>query len=220
MFQASVTYLNSTSNLDSVYATINLVGKLNKSNKGEEVEFDSKLNGVKKLGKENELSDEEKAYLEKLKKRDQEVRSHEQAHKFAAGTLAVGSPNYEYKIGPDGKRYAVGGNVRIDTSKVPDDPEATIEKAKKIRRAALAPADPSPKDRQVAAAAAKLEQEARAELQQKKKEENSYSNNTKKVSSKYFLERRSLHDPHKNYTYSGEKKSYRFEAYGKLNMVV
>ncbi|MFA8344438.1 MAG: putative metalloprotease CJM1_0395 family protein [Rhodothermaceae bacterium] len=222
MFQASITYLHSTSNLDSMYATINQIGKLSKSNEGEEAEFDSRLNGVKEQGKESELSDEEKKYLEKLKKRDKEVRRHEQAHKSSAGNLAVGAPNYEYKIGPDGKRYAVGGNVRIDTSKVQDDPEATIEKAKKIKQAALAPADPSPKDRQVAAAATKLEQQARLELQKGEKEDDTSSNKNEleKISSKYSLDHKNLQDPHKNYNYSGEKKDYPFEVYGKLNLVI
>lgn len=221
MFQASITYLNSTARFDFSYATLSQVGKLKKSNEGEEAEFNSKLNGIKENGKESELSDEEKQYLERLKKRDKEVRRHEQAHKSAAGSLAVGSPNYDYKIGPDGKRYAVGGNVRIDTSKVPDDPEATIEKAQKIKRAALAPVDPSPKDRQVAASAEKLEQQARAELRKKEKDEQDLnSNEVERLSKKFSLEHKVLKDPHKNYNYSGEKENYSFEVYGKLNLVI
>src|SRR5690606_2788786 len=43
---------------------------------------------------------------------------------------------------------------------------ATIEKARQIRRAAQAPAEPSSTDRQVAAQAARMEAEARAELLQ------------------------------------------------------
>lgn len=111
----------------------------------------------------NELTEEEKRQVEKLKKRDQEVRQHERAHLSAAGDLAVSSASYNYQTGPDGKRYAVGGEVSIDVS--PEDkPEDTIEKARKIRRAALAPAEPSAKDRQIAAQAARMEAQARAQL--------------------------------------------------------
>ena len=75
----------------------------------------------------------------KLKKRDQKVRRHEQAHLAAAGGLATGGANLSYQTGPDGKRYIIGGEVNIDTSLVPGDPDATIRKAQQIRRAALAP---------------------------------------------------------------------------------
>ena len=54
---------------------------------------------------------------------------------------------------PDGQRYAVAGEVRIDTS--PEgDPRATLDKAERILRAAHAPSHPSPADRRVAAKAA------------------------------------------------------------------
>ncbi len=48
---------------------------------------------------ENQLSDKEKAQVERLKKEDKRVRIHESAHKAAAGNLAKGSPNYNYKVG-------------------------------------------------------------------------------------------------------------------------
>jgi len=113
---------------------------------------------------ESELSGEEKKELDKLKARDREVHAHEAAHKSAAGNLASGNAQFEFTTGPDGKRYATGGEVSIDTAKVPDDPEATIEKAQTIRRAANAPAQPSAQDRSVAAAATQMEAEARQEL--------------------------------------------------------
>ncbi len=105
--------------------------------------------------------------LTRLRQRDREVRAHEMAHLAAAGPYAVGGPTYEYRKGPDGQRYAVGGHVNIDTSPVPGDPEATLRKAETIRRAALAPGDPSPQDRSVAAAAAAMAMKARIELQRK-----------------------------------------------------
>ena len=118
-----------------------------------------------------ELTPEEKQRVAELKAIDQAVRNHEQAHLSAAGGLARGGANFDYVTGPDGKRYAVGGEVQIDTSGVPDDPEATISKAQNIRRAALAPAKPSSQDQRVAARATQLEFEARAQLAQERSEE-------------------------------------------------
>ncbi len=109
------------------------------------------------------LSEADQREVEKLRARDQEVRTHEQAHVAAAGGLYRGGPTYSYRTGPDGNRYAVGGSVQIDTSEA-STPEETITKAQQIRRAALAPAEPSSTDQAVAAKASRMESEARAEL--------------------------------------------------------
>lgn len=111
------------------------------------------------------LTEEQQQEVDKLKQRDQEVRRHEQAHKAAAGRLSSGGPTYSYQTGPDGKQYAVGGEVQIDTSPVEGDPQATILKMEAVRRAATAPASPSSQDRAVAAQAARTAQKARQELQ-------------------------------------------------------
>jgi hypothetical protein len=111
-----------------------------------------------------QFSTEERAELQKLKARDTEVRAHEQAHLASAGQHAAGGPTFVYQTGPDGKRYAVGGEVPIDISKEPT-PEATITKMRAVRRAALAPASPSPADRQIASQAASLEAQAITEKQ-------------------------------------------------------
>ncbi len=113
-----------------------------------------------------ELSDAEKSQIEELKRRDTEVRAHEQAHKSAAGNLVKGGANFSFETGPDGKRYAVGGEVSIDTSTVEGDPQATLAKAQQIKRAANAPAQPSAQDRSVAAQASQMEVQARKELAQ------------------------------------------------------
>lgn len=117
-----------------------------------------------------ELSEEEKQQVEELKRRDQEVRTHEHAHVAAGGQHVRGGISYEYQTGPDGKRYAVGGEVSIDTSPE-SDPEDTIRKAQTIRQAALAPAEPSGQDRKAAAAAAQMEIKARQEVAEAKLEE-------------------------------------------------
>ncbi|HJV21958.1 MAG TPA: putative metalloprotease CJM1_0395 family protein [Holophagaceae bacterium] len=107
---------------------------------------------------------EGQAVLQKLQARDREVRAHEQAHLSAAGDIARGGPTYTYQRGPDGRMYAVGGEVSLDTSPVPDDPRATLAKARQIQASALAPADPSPQDRAIAAAAAQMAAAASQEL--------------------------------------------------------
>ncbi|MEM9171140.1 MAG: putative metalloprotease CJM1_0395 family protein [Pseudomonadota bacterium] len=104
--------------------------------------------------------------VDALKARDREVRAHEQAHLAAAGQYATGGIQYTYKRGPDGRFYAVGGEVSVDTSEVPNDPEATLAKAIVLRRAALAPAEPSQQDRAVAAQMTQMAAEARQEINQ------------------------------------------------------
>ena len=118
-----------------------------------------------------QLTEEERQVVQDLKARDREVRAHEAAHKGAAGPYANGGPTFQYQTGPDGKRYAVGGEVSIDVSPVANNPSATIQKAQTIRRAANAPSNPSAQDRAVAAQASRLEAEARKELQKQRAEE-------------------------------------------------
>jgi hypothetical protein len=117
------------------------------------------------------LSSVELAQVAKLAVIDRHVRAHEQAHLAAAGPYAKGGPSYSYVRGPDGNLYAVAGEVALDCSPVQGDPEATIEKARVIQAAANAPADPSTQDRMVAAAAARMEQAARQELDQQRQEQ-------------------------------------------------
>ena len=109
------------------------------------------------------LTAEEIKQLLQLKERDREVRTHEQAHLAVAGSYARGGASYTYEKGPDGNRYATGGEVPIDVSEE-HSAEATIQKMRVIRRAALAPAEPSPADRQIAANALAKEIQAKQEV--------------------------------------------------------
>lgn len=111
------------------------------------------------------LTEEEEAVVRDLKKRDQEVRAHEQAHKTVGGPYAS-APSYETVTGPDGREYAVGGEVKIDASPVQGNPAATIRKMDIVIRAALAPANPSPQDTQVAQSAQQTKLQAQAELRE------------------------------------------------------
>lgn len=115
------------------------------------------------------LSEEEQAELQDMKSRDEEVRVHEQAHQSAGGQYAS-APHYEYENGPDGKRYVTDGSVNIDVGEE-SDPQATIAKMQVVKRAALAPAQPSAQDRRVYAEASQKEAEARRELNEQRQEE-------------------------------------------------
>jgi hypothetical protein len=110
---------------------------------------------------------QEQKQIDELKKIDQAVRAHEQAHLAAAGGLATSGATFTYRHGPDGKEYAVSGEVSIDASPGRT-PQETISKAEKIQAAALAPADPSGQDRAVASRAAQMERDAQQELTQEK----------------------------------------------------
>lgn len=124
--------------------------------------------------KEQEQRARDFEVIQELKKRDAEVKAHEQAHLSVAGRHAAGSASFTYQTGPDGTQYAIGGEVPIDVS-AEDTPEATIQKMETIKRAALAPADPSPADRQIAAEASAKEIQAMQELQNLQREkENSH----------------------------------------------
>lgn len=121
-------------------------------------------------GEAKQLTDEDRKTLQQLASRDRQVRAHEQAHLSAAGGLATSGASFTYQQGPDGQRYAVGGEVSIDTSSGRD-PQSTITKAAQIQRAALAPADPSSQDRLVASQAAATQADARVQLARANQEE-------------------------------------------------
>ncbi|MDB5049517.1 MAG: hypothetical protein JWO30_2588 [Fibrobacteres bacterium] len=110
------------------------------------------------------LDEDEQKQVRELEKRDREVKAHEAAHLAGAGGYAKGGAGYEYKAGPDGKQYAVGGHVDIDASPVKGNPRATLQKAATVQRAALAPSNPSGADRAVAAAAAQMAVQAQKEM--------------------------------------------------------
>ena len=142
-----------------------------KAKEKEQKEAAQNHNGKKQNGEY--LTDDEQSEVEQLKARDTEVRAHEQAHQSAGGSYA-GSPQYEYKTGPDGNKYITDGHVNIDIGKE-STPEKTIEKMRTVISAAHAPAQPSGQDLKVAAEA----QQKMSEAQQELSEENTKENNQK-----------------------------------------
>ena len=118
---------------------------------------------------QSELSAQEQQQVAKLAARDSEVRAHEAAHQAAGGGLAGGA-SFEYQRGPDGKMYAVGGEVPI-AFKEGSTPQETIANARQVKAAAMAPANPSPQDYSVASSATMMELKAQQELLKEKMQE-------------------------------------------------
>lgn len=103
---------------------------------------------------------EEQRIVQELAARDREVRAHEAAHVAVGRQYVVSGPNYTYQQGPNGRNYAIGGEVQLDVSEE-NEPQASLDKAEIVRRAALAPVEPSAQDRQVAARASQMAAQAR-----------------------------------------------------------
>ena len=82
------------------------------------------------------LSTADLKVVSELKARDQVVRAHEAAHLAAGAGIVTRGASFSYQTGPDGQRYAVGGEVGINTSPGRT-PEETLAKSDRIRAAAL-----------------------------------------------------------------------------------
>jgi len=115
------------------------------------------------------LTPEQQKQLDALRSRDADVRQHEQAHMAAGGALVSGGANYSYQEGPDGKQYAIGGEVSIRLASG-QSAEETLANARQVAAAALAPVDPSGQDRSVAAAAQQMARAAQAEIDKQQRE--------------------------------------------------
>lgn len=116
------------------------------------------------------LDPEEMQYVRELESIDRNVRAHEAAHIAAGAGVVTGGASFTYTRGPDGKMYATAGEVPI-AMKEGRTPEETIQNARQIVAAAMAPSDPSPQDYKVAASAAQMESKARSEQAQEKTKE-------------------------------------------------
>lgn len=124
----------------------------------------------------NGLSEAEQRQVSELAATDAHVKAHEAAHKSAGGGLA-GAASYSYERGPDNKMYAVAGEVSISIGGG-NTPQEKLSRAQQVRRAALAPSDPSPQDLKVAAQAISMEMDARAKIaEQSQNEQNKEQSN-------------------------------------------
>ena len=112
--------------LDQKYAQLNAIDQKEIKNN-----FLSKADYIEVSGNNYDKNDYERV-LEKFKNIDSNIKSHEQSHASSIGTTTPIS--YNYQMGPDGKMYATGGHVRLDTS-IPNDPKAAMAKLDKIQHA-------------------------------------------------------------------------------------
>lgn len=124
----------------------------------------AQINSAEEIINGHALDQNDLRLLDELQKTDADVRRHEMAHVAAGGKYITSGANFTYQKGPDGKNYAVGGEVGIDTSPVPGDPQATLQKMRQVKAAALAPANPSSQDRKVASNATAEASKALSEL--------------------------------------------------------
>ncbi len=108
------------------------------------------------------LAPEAEAILRKLRTRDGKIKAHYSAQ-AAAGGAQSSVASYRYTMGPDGQRYATDGSIsfQMDTQ---GSPQRTASQARAVRMAALAPANAGPQDIAVAAAAMRVELDARARV--------------------------------------------------------
>ena len=131
------------SELSSKYA------QLNKIDQEEKVEATRKKDYIEQSSGTNKYDEKDFAkVLEKFKQTDEKVRTHEQIHASIGHTTAPIS--YTYQQGPDGKMYAVGGQVRLDTS-IPKEPKAAAFKLDMLQKAASGPIDSSGADNTISA---------------------------------------------------------------------
>ena len=112
-----------------------------------------------------EMTLEQANELKRMQSQADKVVSHEGAHAMIGGTLMLGGPVYQYELGPDGEVYETAGQSRIDMSPIAGNPQGTIFKMQHVKRAAMAPLNPSGADRVVASQADQIENQARKHLQ-------------------------------------------------------
>ena len=140
--------------------------KVEKPEHGKVQEAQDKQKSEKSKSSE-ELSQDEKRLVNELQSRDMEVRAHEAAHQ--SGGAATGGASYTYQQGPDGKMYAIGGEVSV-SMRGGSTPDETIANAQAVIASAMAPSDPSAQDFAVASSARvimmKAQQQKTRELQE------------------------------------------------------
>lgn len=137
----------------------------------------SKKEQAEKSGSPKELSQDEKRLVGDLQARDLEVRAHEAAHQ--SGGASTGGASYTYQQGPDGKMYAIGGEVSVSMGGG-STPDEIIRNAQAVISSAMAPANPSGQDFSVASSARvmmmKAQQQKTKELQEEMLGKETYKN--------------------------------------------
>ena len=158
--------MNISSSSLSFDSTYTRVSATNERVNSDETKIDKEAT---KENKSQELNADEVRVVRDLEARDVEVKAHEAAHQAAGGGM-TGAASYTYQQGPDGKMYAIGGEVSI-AMKSGSNPQESIANARQIAAAAMAPANPSPQDYSVATSARVMEMKAQQQLTREKLQE-------------------------------------------------
>ena len=151
-----------------------------KKTQKEKEQEEKKAQETKEKSSPDDLSEDEKRLVRDLASRDSEVKAHEAAHQAAGGGM-TGAASFTYQQGPDGKMYAIGGEVSI-SMKGGSTPQETIANARQIAAAAMAAGNPSPQDFSVASSARVMEMKAQQQLNKEKQEEISGKESYKEAS--------------------------------------
>lgn len=141
--------------------------KLRKVEKSDDNPLEEKKD-ILKSNSSDKLSQDEQRLVKDLASRDSEVRAHEAAHQASGGGM-TGAATFTYQQGPDGKMYAIGGEVSI-SMKSGSSPQETIANARQIATAAMAAGDPGPQDFAVASSARVMEMKAKQQLAKQEQE--------------------------------------------------
>jgi len=151
---------------------------------------------LEKSKPDNKLSQDEKRLVQDLQSRDTEVRAHESAHQ--SGGAATGSASFTYQQGPDGKMYAIGGEVSV-SMRSGSTPEETIANAQAVIASAMAPSDPSGQDFAVASSARvmmiKAQQQKTKEMQEEMLGKETYKNEFDKSNNEEFDKANAIDTP-------------------------
>lgn len=103
------------------------------------------------------------AQVQRMRVQEREVRR-TQVMKAAVGGAFAGDSTYQFALGPDGRRYIVGGDVSLDVSPVENNPRATISKMQRVRAAAGVSVQRTQNDRVATFMSVRTEGSARSQL--------------------------------------------------------
>jgi len=135
------------------------------------------------------------------------VISHEMSHMVSGGSI-IGAPSFIYQMGPNGKKYVVGGLVNLympSINRLMNDP-VTL---KQFESAAGSPGDPSPKDILASSVISRVARRVREKIQEKAAQK-AYASNRK----------RSLNQMKEKGLYVSKLAEYEFQSIKVFDMML
>ena len=79
--------------------------------------------------------------IQKLDQPGTDIGRYERSHLAVAGMAIRGGPHHEYRLGSDGRVYALGGEVSLDLNTGTGNSQKSLAKMEQVPRAALIPAN-------------------------------------------------------------------------------